>query len=79
MTARPEAHEIWMGPLPTIADGGLSKPRIGIAGISIESSTFSPHVSGDEAFTVRTGRHCAGTTRSWTTDANSPAPRSGCR
>ncbi len=60
MTARPEAHEIWMGPLPTIADGGLSKPRIGIAGISIESSTFSPHISGDEAFTVRTGETLRG-------------------
>nr|WP_308493968.1 M81 family metallopeptidase [Microbacterium protaetiae] len=33
----------------------MSRPRIGIAGISIESSTFSPHISGDEAFTVRTG------------------------
>lgn len=38
-----------------VADGGLSRPRIGIAGISIESSTFSPHISGDEAFTVRHG------------------------
>lgn len=55
MTARPEAHEIWMGPLPLLADGGLPKPRIGIGGISIESSTFSPHISGDEAFTIRTG------------------------
>lgn len=55
MTARPEAHEIWMGSLPSVADGGLPRPRIGIAGISIESSTFSPHISGDEAFTVRTG------------------------
>ncbi len=55
MTARPEASEIWMGPLPAVAAGGLTRPRIGIAGISIESSTFSPHVSGDEAFTIRTG------------------------
>lgn len=60
MTARPEAHEIWMGPLPTVADGGLALPRIGIAGISIESSTFSPHISGDEAFTVRTGQTLRG-------------------
>ncbi|WP_239528723.1 M81 family metallopeptidase [Microbacterium esteraromaticum] len=44
-----------MGPLPELAEGGLAAPRIGIAGISIESSTFSPHVSGDEAFTIRTG------------------------
>ena len=50
-----EAHEIWMGPLPPVTDGGLSRPRIGIGGISIESSTFSPHISGDEAFTIRTG------------------------
>nr|WP_136044581.1 M81 family metallopeptidase [Microbacterium sp. K41] len=55
MTAPQDAHEIWMGPLPPVADGGLPKPRVGIAGISIESSTFSPHISGDEAFTIRTG------------------------
>ena len=55
MTQRPEASEIWMGPLPERAEGGLAAPRIGIAGISIESSTFSPHVSRDEAFTIRTG------------------------
>lgn len=79
MTARPEAHEIWMGPLPTVADGGLALPRIGIAGISIESSTFSPHISGDEAFTVRTGPTLRGITRCWTMDANSPPPRTGCR
>lgn len=50
-----EAHDIWMGALPDVAEGGLARPRIGIGGISIESSTFSPHISGDEAFTVRTG------------------------
>ena len=55
VTARPEASEIWMGALPGVETGGLERPRIGIAGISIESSTFSPHISGDEAFTVRTG------------------------
>ncbi|MGV8847640.1 M81 family metallopeptidase [Tessaracoccus sp.] len=55
-----EAHEIWMGPLVPCADGGLSQPRIGIAGISIESSTFSPHLSGDEAFTIRTGAELLG-------------------
>lgn len=54
VTGRPDAHEIWMGALPPIAEGGLARPRVGIAGISIESSTFSPHISGDEAFTVRT-------------------------
>lgn len=60
MTERPDASEIWMGPLPPVKDGGLSRPRIGIAGISIESSTFSPHVSGDEAFTIRTGGELIG-------------------
>ncbi|MBO9626144.1 MAG: M81 family metallopeptidase [Microbacterium sp.] len=55
MSERPEASEIWMGALPPVSDGGLAAPRIGIGGISIESSTFSPHVSGDEAFTIRTG------------------------
>lgn len=55
MNVLPEASEIWMGPLTPLAPGGLPRPRIGIGGISIESSTFSPHVSGDEAFTIRTG------------------------
>ncbi|MDQ0613049.1 microcystin degradation protein MlrC [Microbacterium sp. W4I4] len=55
MTAQPDAHEIWMPPLAAVTRGGLSSPRIGIGGISIESSTFSPHISGDEAFTIRTG------------------------
>ncbi|WP_411722394.1 M81 family metallopeptidase [Mycetocola sp.] len=44
---------MWRGPLDDVADGGLASPRIGIGGISIESSTFSPHVSGDEAFIER--------------------------
>ncbi len=55
-----DAHEIWMGPLPELSEGGMARPRIGIAGISIESSTFSPHVSGDEAFTIRTGADLRG-------------------
>lgn len=55
VTGSPEASEIWMGALPPVAAGGLARPRIGIGGISIESSTFSPHISGDEAFTVRIG------------------------
>lgn len=55
VTAVPEASEIWMGALPPVADGGVQRPRIGIGGISIESSTFSPHISGDEAFTIRSG------------------------
>lgn len=50
-----EASEIWTGPLSALAPGGLARPRIGIGGISIESSTFSPHISGDEAFTERRG------------------------
>ncbi len=48
-----DASEIWSGPLLPVEEGGLVRPRIGIGGISIESSTFSPHISGDEAFTVR--------------------------
>lgn len=55
MTSRPDHHEIWKGPLSPLRPGGLARPRIGIGGISIESSTFSPHISGDEAFTIRTG------------------------
>ena len=55
MTNRPSAHLVWQEPLPPIAPGGLAAPRIGIAGISIESSTFSPHLSGPEAFTMRSG------------------------
>lgn len=51
----PSAADVRMGELPPVGDGGLFRPRIGIAGISIESSTFSPHVSGEEAFTVRVG------------------------
>ncbi|WP_345064540.1 M81 family metallopeptidase [Leifsonia kafniensis] len=53
MTVDPS--EVWSGPLLPVDEGGLVRPRIGIAGIAIESSTFSPHVSGDEAFTVRRG------------------------
>lgn len=55
MTDAPEASEIWMGPIAPLHEAGLSRPRIGIGGISIESSTFSPHISGDEAFTIREG------------------------
>ena len=60
MTSQLEAHEIWMGPLPELSEGGIVRPRVGIAGISIESSTFSPHVSGDEAFSIRTGAELRG-------------------
>lgn len=51
---QPLASDVWKGPLPPLG-AGLARPRIGIAGISIESSTFSPHISGDEAFRIRTG------------------------
>ncbi|WP_427016050.1 M81 family metallopeptidase [Pseudarthrobacter sp. P1] len=51
----PEQSEVWCPALAPLQPGGLDRPRIGIAGISIESSTFSPHVSGTEAFTVRRG------------------------
>lgn len=50
-----DASTVWMGPVVPLAPGGMNQPRIGIGGISIESSTFSPHVSGDDAFTIRTG------------------------
>ena len=49
------AADIWCPPLPPAAEGGIARPRIAIAGMSIESSTFSPHLSGDEAFTRREG------------------------
>ncbi|MEO8220028.1 MAG: M81 family metallopeptidase [Specibacter sp.] len=51
----PEQSTVWSPPLAPVQDGGQLRPRIGIAGISIESSTFSPHISGTEAFTVRRG------------------------
>lgn len=60
MTDRLDASQIWMGALPDAHERGLTAPRIGIAGISIESSTFSPHVSGDEAFTIRTDEDLLG-------------------
>ncbi|WP_218869054.1 M81 family metallopeptidase [Glaciibacter psychrotolerans] len=41
--------------MDAVDEGGLSRPRIGIGGIAIESSTFSPHISADDAFTVREG------------------------
>lgn len=49
------ASQIWCPPLPSVSTGGLDRPRIGVGGMSIEASTFSPHVSGPEAFTVRRG------------------------
>lgn len=55
-----EASAVWPGALPAAAATGLARPRIGIAGISIESSTFSPHLSGDEAFTQRRGETLMG-------------------
>lgn len=54
-THRLDPSEVWCPPLVPLSEGGLARPRIGIAGISIESSTFSPHISGTEAFTVRRG------------------------
>ncbi len=50
-----DASQIWSPPLSRLANGGMARPRVGIAGIAIESSTFSPHISGDEAFTERRG------------------------
>lgn len=46
------ASEVWSpSEAPPLAEGGLARPRIAICGIAIEASTFSPHRSGDEAFT----------------------------
>ncbi len=59
-TGLPDQSEVWCPPLAPRQDGGLARPRIGIAGISIESSTFSPHISGTEAFTVRRGEDLIG-------------------
>ncbi len=59
-TELPDQSEVWCPPLAPLQDGGLSRPSIGIAGISIESSTFSPHISGTEAFTVRRGDELVG-------------------
>lgn len=52
----PSAAHVRLPPLPPVDPaGGLARPRIAICGVAIESSTFSPHRSGDDAFTVRTG------------------------
>ncbi|QGN34830.1 M81 family metallopeptidase [Microlunatus sp. Gsoil 973] len=55
MSDTPLASQIWCGPLPDLEAGGLERPRIGIGGMSIEASTYSPHISGVEAFAVRRG------------------------
>ncbi|WP_022908700.1 M81 family metallopeptidase [Aestuariimicrobium kwangyangense] len=49
------ASEIWVPDTIEREQGGIERPRIAIAGISIESSTFSAHRSGDEAFTMWRG------------------------
>jgi Uncharacterized conserved protein len=56
----PQASEVWAPPLSDVSDGGLARPRIGVGGISIESSTFSPHISGLDAFTRRRGEELLG-------------------
>lgn len=50
-----EASQVFSPPLSPVAPGGLHRPRIGIAGIAIESSTFSPHLTSIEDFTIRSG------------------------
>ncbi|MEO7589270.1 MAG: M81 family metallopeptidase [Arachnia sp.] len=52
---RTTAADKWSPPLPPLEAGGLGRPRIGMGGVSIESSTFSAHISGWEAFRMRTG------------------------
>lgn len=49
------AADIWSPPLPPLSPGGIGRPRIGVAGIAIESSTFSQHIARDEDFVVREG------------------------
>lgn len=49
------AADIWSPPLPPLAARGIGRPRIGMGGVSIESSTFSAHISGAEAFRIRMG------------------------
>jgi len=51
----PRASDVWAPPLSPVAPRGLSRPRIGVAGISIESSTFSPHRAQLEDFVRRRG------------------------
>lgn len=41
--------------LPSVAQNNNTLPRIGIAGIGIESSTFSPALSTESAFTIKRG------------------------
>ena len=74
-----EASEVWSGPLDPVEDGGLVRPRIGIAGISIESSTFSPHISGSEAFTVRRGAGLLGYYPFLRGPGKCARPPTGCR
>ena len=50
-----QASDIWAPPLDPVTSGGMARPRIGIAGIAIESSTFSPHRAALADFTVRRG------------------------
>lgn len=49
------ASEVWSPPLSPLHRHGIAHPRVAIAGIAIESSTFSPHISGWADFTVRRG------------------------
>ncbi|WP_328701891.1 M81 family metallopeptidase [Aestuariimicrobium ganziense] len=50
-----EVKDIWSPETIEHHEGGLERPRIAIAGIAIESSTFSAHRSGPEAFTLWRG------------------------
>lgn len=45
----------WSPPLVPLTAGGLARPRIGIGGIGIESSTFSPHRTVLSDFTCLRG------------------------
>lgn len=55
------ASEVWSPTeAPPVAERGLARPRIAICGIAIETSTFSPHRSGDEAFAEFRGEELLG-------------------
>lgn len=60
MTDGSEAMEAGRVQAQGQSQGGGPKWRVGIAGIAIEASTFSPHVSSLEDFTVRQGPELLG-------------------
>ena len=45
-----------LGTLASVSCGAAQKPRIAIAGLAIESSTFSPATTDEAAFHASTGQ-----------------------